>query len=201
MNVTVTEAEFNLTEVQAVTGLDPEVIRAWRKRNYLAPTERYAKVKTTEVASLMIRKHLLDHGFGPGDSWPIADKYAPSLLYFAILDTQACSVLATAQAHETFQAEFDDNDGFARRFSGLQGTPSRLLVSNDGAPLVPGEFPNITDDSLTGYYISLPGLGRQLYPLANKALFSVHVVTPSEGQGIEFRRAYPRFIGDADNAG
>lgn len=195
MEVTVTEAEFTLADVQRVTGFDPEVIRAWRKRNHLPPAERYAKVKTREMASLMVRKLLIDHGFTPAGSWAIADHYASSVLYFAILDTQACSVIGTKAAHAAFQAEFDNNDGFARRFAGVKGALNSLLVSSDGGALEPGELPEITDDSLTGYYINLCGLGRQLYPLAAKPLFNVHVAVQGGDQGAEIQRLYPRKIG------
>lgn len=186
------EAEFTLTDVERLTGFNPETIRAWRKRGHLPATERYARVGTRELASLMVRKQLMEHGFGPADSQPLAEQYRSTLIYVAILDTPgACEVRGTAAALAAFEKEFDDSDSLARAFAEMDGDVVGLLVSTDGGAPHPGKLPEISDDSLTGYYINLRGLGRQFGAGAYKPLFTVRVSLGSDDQGTELVRRLP----------
>jgi DNA-binding transcriptional MerR regulator len=187
------EAEFTLAEVERLTGFNTETVRAWRKRNYLPPQERYAKIGLRELASLAVRKQLLNHGFGPANSREIADQYAAMVTYIAVLDTPgSCEVRGTAPALTAFEEKFSADEELARTLSGMAGDVVTLLISTDSSELTPDVELQIDQDSLSGYYINLLGLGRQLGAEAGKPLFKVHAKLKPDEPGRILVRRIPR---------
>ena len=127
------EAEFILAEVEALSGLTAETVRSWRRKGYLPPVKAYAKITVTELASLVIRKRLTTYGFGPADSQPVADRHAPLLLYYAVLDTAgACEVRGTPQALVQFEAEFDRSENLAMTLRYALDAGERLAAALAG---------------------------------------------------------------------
>ena len=189
------EAEFSLTEVEALTGFPRETVRAWRKRGYLSPQNAYAKVTLREVASLALRKHLLNHGFGLTDARDLADRYAAMIAYIAILDTPgSCEVRGTAGALDAFEDQWGADDELARELTGCSEPTVTMLVSYDESELSPDVSFDVDQDSLTGYYINLMGLARQLGAMIEKPLFKVRVARDEDQGRVQVRRI-PRIAG------
>lgn len=189
------EAEFILTEVEALSGLTAETVRSWRRKGYLPPTKAYAKITVTELAALVIRKRLTNYGFGPAESQHVADRHAPLLLYYAVLDTVgSCEVRGTPQALLQFEAEFDRGEDLAKEVAGVEGSPATVLVSIDGSELVAEavQVLDIGEDSGDGYFINLRGLGRQLGAAAGKPLVKIHLPVPEGDRSRQLTRRFPR---------
>jgi len=189
------EAEFILTEVEALSGLTAETVRSWRRKGYLPPIKAYAKITVTELAALVIRKRLTNYGFGPAESQHVADRHAPLLLYYAVLDTVgSCEVRGTLQALLQFEAEFDRGEDLAKEVAGVEGSPATVLVSIDGSELVAEAVQalDIGEDSGDGYFINLRGLGRQLGAAAGKPLVKIQLPVPDGDRSRQLTRRFPR---------
>ncbi len=196
------EAEFTLSEVSAVTGFNAETIRAWRKRKHLSPLERYAKIGLRELASLAVRKQLLNHGFGPADSRSVGDAYAASVIYAAILDTPgSCEVHGTAAAIAAFEEAWGDDNGLGHTLAETDGRTVLWLISTDGGELVPDVELDVGPDSLTGYYIHLQALGNHVGAAAGKPLFKVRVKLDADEPGRVLVRRVPRMTRDLERRG
>lgn len=196
------EAEFTLAEVEALTGFGTETIRAWKKRGFLPPQARYAKVTLRELASVALRKYLMNHGFGPADARDLANQYAAMMVYIALLDTAgSCEIRGNSEALDAFEEKWGDDDELARDLSGWTGQIVTMLVSTDGSELTPDVTLVVDQDSLTGYYINLLGLARQLGATAGKPLFKVHVKQHAAEQGRILVRRVPRMTRDHDRRG
>lgn len=189
------EAEFILTEVEALSGLTAETVRSWRRKGYLPPIKAYAKITVTELAALVIRKRLTNYGFGPAESQHVEDRHAPLLLYYAVFETVgSCEVRGTPQALLQFESEFDGGEGLAKEVAGVEGSAATVLVSIDGSELVAeaAEALDIGEDSGDGYFINLRGLGRQLGAAAGKPLVKIQLPVPDGDRSRQLTRRFPR---------
>lgn len=189
MKIEKEEAEFSLAEVEALTGFPRETVRAWKKRGFLTPKGPYAKITLREVASLTLRKHLLNHGFGLAEARDLADSYAAMIAYIAILDTPgSCEVRGIAGALDVFEDQWGNDDKLARQLTGWSGEIVTMLVSYDGADLSPDVSFEVSDDSLTGYYVNLTGLAHQLGGMAGKPLFKLRLAHENDQGRVQVRR-------------
>lgn len=194
MRTEINETEFSLVEVDQLTGFSPELMRAWRKRGHVSTSEKYARVKTSELASLVIKKKLMQLGYGPAESRDVSDRYAPALLHFAVIETPGvCELRGTAGAIAAFEAKYDDLNDLADLLSGSASRPQPLLVSTDGGTLEPASEISFDDDSESGYFINLVGLGRQFGAADGKVLFSISLTQPDDEGGHERVRRFPRY--------
>ncbi|RYG79876.1 MAG: hypothetical protein EON59_15630 [Alphaproteobacteria bacterium] len=195
MNYQKEEAEFILAEVEALSGLTAETVRSWRRKGYLPPVKAYAKITVTELASLVIRKRLTNYGFGPAESQAVADRHAPLLLYYAVLDTKgSCEVRGTLQALIQFEGELGEDANLAKEVAGVERSAATVLVSIDGSELVPEatEELDIGEDSGDGYFINLRGLGRQLGAAAGKPLVKIQLPVADGDRSRQLVRRFPR---------
>jgi hypothetical protein len=199
-------AEFSIAEVEGVAGFSADTIRTWRKRGLLANAGRYEKLDVVAVAALMIRKALVGHGLSPAATAGYGERYAPIVVFHAILDTPGvCEVRGSAEAIVEFEREFGDAWDLAAALAGVDTTKVlNVLTGTDQQEPTAGACDDlpIDPDSLTGYYVNLAGLGRQLGAKAQKPLVHIQVEDPGPARPTAssariITRRIPKRVGDA----
>lgn len=128
----ITFTEFSPAEVAALTGLNVETQRVWRRRDQLPGSGAPARFSPLEVAEVFIRYQFSLHGLPPGQSQAIGRAYAPTLLHFALLNVDgACEVVGSKDDVDRYIKAFEESEGPARQISGVARL-ARYLWHADG---------------------------------------------------------------------
>lgn len=187
------QADFTLADVTRMTNLKGETIRAWRKRGHLPALPRYAKTGLSEVASLSVTKLLMDHGMPLGEARKYGERFAPDVVYFALLSPLgSVKVHGTEKGIATFEDQWGNGDDLARELAELNRAPAFVVTSADGGALKTDLKPEDDLDSQSGYYVNLQGVGRHLGTNAEKPLFTVQIASKEDDDGPVLVRRVPK---------
>lgn len=181
--------EITPAELDAVTGLTPEMQRVWRSRGHLAkPQGSQARYRLLETAQILIGYELSKWGILPSTSMKIALRYGGSVVQHAVYNVGgSCEFVGESQDVDNCLKAFDreDIDGpLVRYIAGNEDNPlANYLVSEDNLPVQPCfELPRPGD--LTGI-ISLQSLdlhqaGIRLAERIGRPIVKVEVGKKSE---------------------
>jgi hypothetical protein len=136
---------FTPSEVANITGLSTTMQRDWRRRGFLASSEKHARFDVVEVAGIWALKILADRGIGPQISKEVASWLAYGIAYHALreidLDDQVRKNLVARLRKKTFE----DIDSFITRTTRTESpwinqTPKRLARSKGQKAFIPSRF-------------------------------------------------------------
>ncbi|WP_292080570.1 MULTISPECIES: hypothetical protein [Brevundimonas] len=175
----ITFTEFLPAEVAAITGLNVETQRVWRRREQLPGSGTPARFSPLDVAEIFIRYQFSLHGLPPGQSQAIGRAYAPTLLHFALINVDgACEVIGSKDDVDLFVHAFEDGEGPAGQISSATNV-TRYLWHAGEAVRETNDLGEITaaNGHVSASFVDLVEAGVRLAEAARRPLVTVEFPT------------------------
>lgn len=172
----ITFTEFLPAEVAAITGLNVETQRVWRRRDQLPGSGTPARFSPLDVAQVFIRYQFALHGLPPGQSQSIGETYASMLLHFALLNVDgACEVTGSNDDVDRYVSDFQDSENPARQISGAQKSVRYLWHADGEAVHETNDLSEIAEAKghVSASFVDLIEAGTRFGQMARRPLVTV----------------------------
>lgn len=175
--------EFLPAELAAITGLNVETQRVWRRRDQLPGFGTPARFSPLNVAEVFIRYQFSLHGLPPGHSQRVGQTYSPTLLHFALLNVDgACEVTGSKDDVDFYVSEFADSEEPARRISSMTNAARYLWHADGEAVHETNDLAEIAaaNGHVSASFVDLLEAGIRLAETARRPLVTVEFSTPGD---------------------
>lgn len=170
-------ATFSSSEVAAVAGIPPALLRAWRNRRLLpGDLRRGSGLNSLEMCEVIIRYQLSLSGIPPSESAKISSEAARSTLLLALMTSDgACEVSGQAADIERFVAMWESDARIPTEIAGDPHLYRFLCRGNGGAPFFQEDVQNIIldDGYVAVFFIDLQAVATRLVEVVQRPLVKV----------------------------